>query len=254
MQVRLQQLIGLSLGMLLVGCSGESKSPQAQAPAPQASNPTLISAQPLKSQAFSNPVISPMTTVDVPAVPGLLKSTNAQARLPGITTGRSDPFASLTPSTLTLPISKTTTTARTQAAPGQRPRTVTLAPLPLPGAPITIPSLPPAPPGGTALPPIALPSLPSSSPTALPVSRTALADAVEVTGVMQAQGKWQVIVKEPNAETSRYVSAGDYLANGQVLVKKVIAGGKADPIVILQQNGVEIPKSIGGSSGTIARR
>jgi hypothetical protein len=59
-------------------------------------------------------------------------------------------------------------------------------------------------------------------------------------------GKWNVIVQEPNAPTSRYVRVGDSLANGQVLVKRVIAGS-GDPIVVLQQNGREVMKSVGGS-------
>jgi hypothetical protein len=92
-------------------------------------------------------------------------------------------------------------------------------------------------------------SLPTAPPA--PVSPTAIADAIEVTGALQVGDRWSVIVKEPNTEISRYVNPGDYLANGKVLVKGVIAGIGVDPIVILQQGGIEVRKMIG--SGAIAR-
>jgi hypothetical protein len=77
-----------------------------------------------------------------------------------------------------------------------------------------------------------------------------MADQIEVTGAVQIGGKWQVIVREPGSSTSRYVAAGDYLANGKVLVKRIIAGKGVDPVVVLQQNGVEVTKSL-GSSGSL---
>jgi hypothetical protein len=69
---------------------------------------------------------------------------------------------------------------------------------------------------------------------------------------MQVGGTWTIIVKEPGSPTSRYVRTGEYLANGQVLVKRIIAG--ADPVVVLQQNGVELTKVVGSSNGPLARR
>jgi multidrug efflux pump subunit AcrA (membrane-fusion protein) len=117
----------------------------------------------------------------------------------------------------------------------------------LPIAPNATP-LPPltgtANPNLTPLPPVGVP--------AAPPSRISLADAIEVTGIVQVKGKWNVIVKEPGSSTSRYVKTGDYLANGQVLVKRILSG--ADPIVVLQQNGVEVIKSLGSSGGAIAIR
>ena len=78
-----------------------------------------------------------------------------------------------------------------------------------------------------------------------PPSRTSIADAIAVNGVVQVGGRWTVIVKEPSAVSSRYVAVGEYLENGKVLVKKIVAAGSADPVVVLQQNGVEIRKSLG---------
>ncbi len=112
--------------------------------------------------------------------------------------------------------------------------------------------------GSTALPPVAVAAvprpneLPSAPISAVPPSHSSLAEEIEVSGVVQVGGKWTIIVKEPGAPTSRYVSKGDYLANGRVFVKRIVPG--ADPVVILQQNGVEVTKSIGSSTGPIAHR
>jgi hypothetical protein len=71
-----------------------------------------------------------------------------------------------------------------------------------------------------------------------------LAESIEVSGVVQVAGKWSVIVKEPSASSSRYVAVGEYLENGKVLVKKIVSPQGLDPVVVLQQGGVEIRKSL----------
>jgi hypothetical protein len=54
-----------------------------------------------------------------------------------------------------------------------------------------------------------------------------------------------VIVRVPSEPTSRYVKVGQRLSNGQVLVKRVDLNSGGDPIVILEENGVEVAKSVG---------
>jgi hypothetical protein len=193
-----------------------------------------ISAQLEKSQPFSNPVVSPTAVVEVPAVPGLIRPTSVRKHVPGIAVGREDPFAAIATPPLQIAIKQTTQTA--SQVPGSQ-----LPPTSNPLPPLTLTPLPEAPSNLTPLPSI---PLPIERPA--PPSPTALADAVVVTGAVQVGGKWKVIVQEPDAPTSRYVSVGDSLANGQVLVKRVIAGG-GDPVVVLQQNGREVMKSLGGS-------
>jgi Tfp pilus assembly protein PilP len=92
------------------------------------------------------------------------------------------------------------------------------------------------------LPPLNLPNTPNAKPA--PVTPTSLAESIEVTGVVQVGGKWSVIVKEPHTSSSRYVSVGEYLGNGRVLVKKILSPGTTEPVVVLQQNGVEIRKTL----------
>jgi hypothetical protein len=68
---------------------------------------------------------------------------------------------------------------------------------------------------------------------------------VEVSGVVIVGTEAQAIVKAPNEANSRYVRAGQRLANGQVLVKRIEFNEGSEPIVILEQNGVEVSKLVG---------
>lgn len=235
----------LGIAALLGGCSGSPEGDQAQSP----SSPSTLEAA--KSQQFANPVVAqaPVKNRTAP-VPGLLQPTNATARVPSIVVGRRDPFA-MVPSSVPPIVVSTTNPATPKVA---------VAPLPAPTArklpstaqlpPITLPPLAaksplgslPTFPNSAALPPVSVPAAPAV-PVA-PPSRTSLADAIEVSGVVQVGGKWSVIVKEPNAVSSRYVAVGDYLENGKVLVKQIVAAGNSSPVVVLQQNGVEIRKSV----------
>jgi len=183
------------------------------------------------AQSFPKPVVSPAALLPVPTVPGLITPTNARMRVPTIVTGRADPFAAVA----TAPIKLIAVTTK--------PAVALPSPLPLPNQG-QLPAFTPS----AAQVPVNLTPLPPMMPPPLPVSRTALADAIEVSGVIKVGGKWSVIVKEPDAQTSRYVHAGAYLANGQVLVKRIVASAGSAPIVILQQNGVEITRSIGGTA------
>ena len=58
-------------------------------------------------------------------------------------------------------------------------------------------------------------------------------------------GVAEAIVKAPNEATSRYVRAGQRLSNGQILVKRIEVNGGSDPVVILEQNGIEVSRAVG---------
>ena len=100
--------------------------------------------------------------------------------------------------------------------------------VPVPAAPLQIPSLP-APPD------------------------PALARAVQISGVIVVGNEPQAIVKAPNEATTRYVKVGQRLSNGQVLVKRIEMGQGSEPIVILEQNGVEVSKAVGEAPPTPAQ-
>jgi hypothetical protein len=71
-----------------------------------------------------------------------------------------------------------------------------------------------------------------------------LAKSVIVTGVMTIGGNTKIIVKAPDEKFSRYVSLGQYLSNGQVLVKSIDMN-QNPPVVVLEQFGIEVAKKVG---------
>jgi hypothetical protein len=226
--IRRSQLLGFAT-IFLVGCGGTSTTTQSAAPAATGtapSGPALASAAP--------PLVKPLSPVMVPAVPGLVSQTNAKARANSVTVGRVDPFATVQSGPSVIPvvaIAPTKPRLPVAAGPSRIPVTMPHSsrnPLPLPNLSTA--------PVGTSVPPVTLPLVPPPSPTAM-------AERINITGVVQIQNKWHVIVQESPTGTSRHVRAGDTLAGGQVLVKRVIAG--ADPVVVLQQNGKELTRRVG---------
>ncbi len=73
--------------------------------------------------------------------------------------------------------------------------------------------------------------------------RTDEAAAVLVSGVIEVKGVTYAIVSAPGEPTTRYVSVGSRLSNNQVLVKRIDSSGLGT--VVLEQNGVEVPRSVG---------
>jgi hypothetical protein len=71
-----------------------------------------------------------------------------------------------------------------------------------------------------------------------------LAQAVNVTGIIAIDGEDYAIVEAPTDGTSRYVKVGQRVANGQVLVKRIETKG-SEPVVVLEQNGIEVSRPIG---------
>jgi hypothetical protein len=71
-----------------------------------------------------------------------------------------------------------------------------------------------------------------------------LARAVAVKGVLQTGSDVQAIVKMPDEPTTRSVRAGQRLANG-ILVKRIEVNEGSDPVVVLEQFGIEVAKAVG---------
>lgn len=81
--------------------------------------------------------------------------------------------------------------------------------------------------------------------SAAPVKEPLQAQAVGVSGIIQFGGKTQVIVKLPAESFSRYVEVGDHIANGSVLVKRVEGEQTLTPIVVLEEEGIEVKRQLG---------
>ncbi|MBK4731772.1 hypothetical protein JJD41_18140 [Oxynema sp. CENA135] len=86
----------------------------------------------------------------------------------------------------------------------------------------------------------------AEQPAAPPPPDTAIAQGVEVSGVVRVGQETQIIVQAPGEPTTRYVRVGQRIGgNGEVLVKRIERLEGIEPIVILEQNGVEISKAVG---------
>ncbi|KAM3090014.1 hypothetical protein ACKFKG_31290 [Phormidesmis sp. 146-35] len=196
-------------------------------------------------QNFPKPTVSANAPMPTIAVKGMIQSTSAQTRLSRLSTAnRRDPFAAVLPPEIKMGAVKNQPAARRSVSSQvQRPtvKPATQAPQ------IALTPLPPS--SLPALPPVAVNSAPplSNVPVLPPVSRTSLADAIEITGVIQVGGKVTAIVQSPTESTARYVQPGEYLANGSVLLKRIIMSKNGEPTIVLQQNGVEVTKSIGST-------
>lgn len=75
---------------------------------------------------------------------------------------------------------------------------------------------------------------------------TKAAEGTKVTGTVEISGTIYAIIDAFGESTSRYVRVGQMISNGRVLVKRIDTNAEP-PIVVLQQNGVEILRPVGAS-------
>lgn len=137
------------------------------------------------------------------------------------------------------PVTPSTTTPKTKpkTAPITAPRN-TVATKPSPSSTqVSIPPTPPLPP-----PPKFVPDLPK-------LPEPTLAKGIEVTGVIEVGGVPRAILKAPN-EAARYVQTGQRVSNGQVLVKRIEMNRGPNPVVILEQYGIEVARQVGEKPST----
>ena len=247
----------------LTGCL-----PTRQAPSIASGNPTAENAlknptpqnfpKPIISEvALGNPVTSdakvpPLATV---LVKGLMQTTRPDDRTQQMTPnlGR-DPFAALPATELQLPgLTQVGTPKSRQFVPVlPKPAAIPLRSQQKPMTTVALPQIPrlrsiarpttpnnlPTVPVQNNLPPAPIPSLPVVSPTAL-------ADQVEITGVVQIGDRVMAIAKAPEETSARYVNTGDRLSGGRVIVREIRTG--ESPVVVLEQNGQKVVKSIGAN-------
>ena len=246
-------------------------------PTGEAEQPATDATEPAEEPVAEEPPAPPQ----VVASADLIQSTNSNERLRQINQGqRQDPFARVVVPPPPAPAEPTTTT------PGQVPQVPTLpggTPGAAPGGGQGQPGAGPgatAPGGGQGRPgqataqrpqgatpqqpganpqqpgaqaPGARPGTPSPLEAGIanlpPIPQPDLATAVVVTGVVQVGGTTHAIISAPNEPTSRYVRVGQRIANGQVLVKRIEMGGASEPVVIFEEQGVEVAKRVGEGGG-----
>ena len=252
---KLQWITGLSLVAVLLGsCTSNSTVSKAPTPKPSVSSAPVAANPP-----------APKPAEKVAPVPGLIPPTEPIS-IP-IPKGRRDPFGSVavapikqqSPSETTKPsqtrqepskqsITKPNNTkqdnSKSQAKTDSNQKATVANKQTTSNQKVATASKPSSPQRNVTSQPLIPPSAPAPS--------TELASAVEITGVMQVGRKLSAIVKESDGKASRYVSAGEYIANGAVLVKRIQVADNQQPLVILEQNGVEVIKPVSNTIGSVA--
>lgn len=77
-----------------------------------------------------------------------------------------------------------------------------------------------------------------------PPPQPELARAVLVKGIVLVGKEPEAIIKVPTEPSSRYVQSGQRLANG-VLIKRIEMNEGSNPVVILEQYGIEVARMVG---------
>lgn len=83
------------------------------------------------------------------------------------------------------------------------------------------------------------PSQPNNPPQPTAPPQPKLARGVTVQGALKIGNEAVVILRAPNEKTSRYVRPGQFIANGQVLVKQINMEERPTPTVVLKEMGVD---------------
>lgn len=245
----------------LAGC-GSNTEETSTIPAPQVA----------ATEPAAKPFAKPAMVAQNPSVvtsPGLIQPTNANQRAKQVQTGRQDPFAGLfiqarpsvassgspavsqpgNPTVVTRGSggSGTQDTASAQTNNGNSNNREDQV-----AARTGTPSGSTTPGDGSAFPPPSpdenFPALPDEGafpPPLPPTPEPELARQIAVSGVIQIGEQLQAIVQVPNEGTSRYVREGQRLSNGEILVKRIEMTSGVEPVVILEQYGVEVAKAIG---------
>ncbi|MDA0267545.1 MAG: hypothetical protein O3A14_11445 [Cyanobacteria bacterium] len=176
------------------------------------------------AEEFKDPLLPGLPSAAEIASAELIRPTNAEERIKGIEGSRSDPYA-------LVPVPPAPTPTSSPGVPsGSNSGGTSGGGTSGGGTTGTTP--------GNTIPLNELPSLPQ--PTT--------AVGVVVTGIVQINGDRYAIINAPGEPTSRYVKAGDYIAGGRILVKRIETRPGSEPVVILEENGIEVAMPVGGTT------
>jgi hypothetical protein len=282
-------IAGVAILMLAItGCSSE-ETPQASNPSPAANLPPTAKPalkSPTATQSFNNPIVPGKQVSKVAAATyspssTLIQPTNATERLVMVAKGRNDPFAEIVQPTVPgiansmakpvpklpplpiaqRPVTKVPVRSAVQSISLNPPNTNKKANF----APKLAQVVPKAPKAPKVVQPRLLPkTMPRLTPVLPPVvpspnlvsvlperPQPDLARSVFVTGVVLIGKQLQAIIQVPNEPTSRYVQAGQRLANG-LLIKRIEMNEGSNPIVIVEQYGIEVARMVGDNPSNSA--
>lgn len=236
-----------ALVLLVAGCAGQADQAANPASNEQTSNEAIATAPSAETGdeelQFEGDAIAPSNELpDVEPIPPLLPPTSPEQRAAQVVVGRTDPFSPLPSAPMLVP---------NQSTAPQSPASLPTSPVPplpnLPPAPVPTVPVPVQPPSGLpAQPPVTVTAPqqpPAPAVTTLPAVQT-----IQVSGVVEIAGQVSAIVSVPDEGSSRSVTVGDRIANGQVLIKRIDIGG-GTPVVVLEQNGIEVMRSVSMAGG-----
>ncbi|MBD2100715.1 hypothetical protein [Leptolyngbya sp. FACHB-261] len=219
--------------LLMGGCDSLSSSGEGDtAPTAPEASPAGVPAG-VPEAAAPTPVATAASPTPLPrsavAANGLIPVTNPQDRLrsiqPGITTGRSDPFATVAVSPVAIPVAAP---AAVNPVPRVIPRSV----------PRDVEDD-----GGndnnTDIP------SPAVVPVRPPEPQPVLAPQVAVTGIVQLPAGVYALVRAPQESTSRYVRVGERFSDGNLLLKRVDMNRFPRPVAVIEEVGKEVEREVG---------
>ncbi len=200
-------LIIVLISLSLGSCGAPPAQEKTETPTPPPTEQTQPEAQP-----------EPETETEIKtnprvAISGLIPPTNPETRVRGVVKGVDNPFASLAP------------TPKITITQDQNLGSI------------------PEPPPEQVSPEQASPE--QVSPTTETEPNLELARAVVVNGIVTLGDTVQIILKAPKEDFSRYVEVGQYISNGEVLVKRIEEGDNRTVFVVLEQSGIEVRKPVG---------
>jgi hypothetical protein len=245
------------LTLAIAGCASED-TPQASnpvtPPVPPAAAPAAQAPAVAQAPSFRNPVVSGKKATNVAFTPTLIQPTDGKTRIDIMLKGRPDPFGDIVGST-GYEVAQNPTAKQIPPLPPLPIANVPRQKVPISSAiavakkpVITVAKIPKlvAQVPKSILPKVLPGVIPSSSFSSVlpPPAQPDLAKAVMVTGVVLIGSEPQAIVQIPNEPSSRYVQAGQRLANG-LLIKRIEMNEGSNPVVILEQYGIEVARMVG---------
>ncbi|MGJ3253044.1 MAG: hypothetical protein ACFE0J_18215 [Elainellaceae cyanobacterium] len=246
----LRSMILGAIALSLISCGNSATAPRnEQSESLMSNTQNDIVAAPSASDSSSSDLLSvpDSDNLQAVAVPPLIPPTSISERLSQIDSGRNDPFAPISAGAPIL----VQTSPRYQSGALPTVPVASTPSLPEPVATVPVAAYPPTSltpnPSGQAPVPAPVPAPSNAVPA--PVPTPPLARLIEISGVVQVGGQTSVIVMMPTERSSRYVRIGERIGNGQILVKRVDMDAAYEPVVILEQDGVEIVRTIGSAGG-----
>ena len=267
-----------SLAILITSCGGDGGKPPtpvaglAAAVAPVTPAPAIATTTPTQMVAASTPPVPGKKSGSVGVAAGLIAPTNGDNWAKTVAKGRTDPFATLALQPIEVteqnPLNGTGKPIRQSAianSPGSVVKTAKKTQI--------IASNSSAIKSGVNKPLLAvvknqskIAATPTKLPTVsatgkiasnginralpkmiqrLPAAKPEQAIALEISGLIEVEGRTQVIVKLPSESFSRYIEVGGRVANGKVLIKRVEGQESFSPTIILEEVGIEVSRKIG---------